>query len=243
MHISSLVTATLWVKKTEIPNIELTMHHFSKKFRSKSLKAPSENMVVAEAICMPLLSYVDNSADHLTVPFPVVPRVILPNPLPLTASGVSHRGYKCRFCSFVAKQRGNLVSHERCHTGERPFQCRYCPYATAQQGSLNLHERIHTGERPHKCRWCNYASGRKETVKIHERRHTGEKPYKCSSCSYATSQRWNLKLHQKRHERESVWCTYPSRAWFTLLCSLACIWVRKLAVVTTVVCTAFHKLA
>ena len=40
-------------------------------------------------------------------------------------------------------RRGNLVDHERIHTGEKPFKCNQCTKKFNQRSAANRHERIH----------------------------------------------------------------------------------------------------
>ncbi len=56
-------------------------------------------------------------------------------------------------CGYSCKRLGELVTHTRTHTGERPFACDEsgCSYAATTSGSLSRQKRTHTEERPFAC--------------------------------------------------------------------------------------------
>lgn len=58
--------------------------------------------------------------------------------------------------------------------GEKPFICPHapCSKAFAQQGDLASHKRLHSGERPHKCHICDKGFIKSSALVTHLKRHT-----------------------------------------------------------------------
>ncbi|NWX05390.1 ZG8 protein, partial [Caloenas nicobarica] len=52
------------------------------------------------------------------------------------------------------RQKNQLVSHERIHSGEKPFGCTDCGKSFVHRQHLLRHQRIHTGEKPFTCTEC-----------------------------------------------------------------------------------------
>ena len=75
---------------------------------------------------------------------------------------------------------GNLVTHRRNNTGEKPLQCCQCPKSFRNSGALVKHRRTHwwefTGEKPWvRTHWWE-PTGENLVVRIYWREPTGENP-------------------------------------------------------------------
>ena len=56
--------------------------------------------------------------------------------------------HECDVCEKRFRTSGDLKSHKRIHTNEKPYECDVCDKAFRRSCDLKRHMRIHTNEKP-----------------------------------------------------------------------------------------------
>ncbi|XP_064121231.1 zinc finger and BTB domain-containing protein 14-like isoform X7 [Macrobrachium nipponense] len=109
--------------------------------------------------------------------------------------------FKCTQCAYNTTTRKYMERHVACHAEKLNFfHCPHCPFKATHMGNLKTHIKIHTGERPFACPYCPYSAVQKEKLNAHVRTHTGEKPFACEYCPYRSTRKDHLKTHVRlRH--------------------------------------------
>ncbi len=96
-----------------------------------------------------------------------------------------HTGYQfvCAQCGHKFKSKGNLLEHERSHTGETPYSCNKCgrTYRTAS-GLWTHHHARHSDTKRHKCEICSKMFWTHGALYKHRKVHTGERNSECKYC-------------------------------------------------------------
>lgn len=110
--------------------------------------------------------------------------------------------HKCDVCNKSFNYAGDLIRHNRRHTGEKPYQCELCVRSFSHNSNLVRHKRIHTGEKLYKCHECNKSFSDSSHLVRHAYVHSNEKPYKCDLCNKFFSQKSNLVRHKCIHTDE-----------------------------------------
>ncbi|KAK7791482.1 hypothetical protein R5R35_008813 [Gryllus longicercus] len=107
--------------------------------------------------------------------------------------------YVCSVCHARFATKGNLIVHNRRHSGELPHVCLLCQATFSTRGNLLRHRKAHSGEKPWQCTVCSSRFTEKKSLKVHMRRHTGERPYHCTMCPKSFTQAGILQTHVAAH--------------------------------------------
>nr|KAI8737033.1 hypothetical protein BgiMline_026187 [Biomphalaria glabrata] len=134
--------------------------------------------------------------------------------------------YKCRYCTFIARDLKRLNCHERSHgmppTRKERFKCMFCPQGFDSEMKFRLHITCHPGLIKfllYRCKKCEFDTNQKHTIVKHitcnrDRKHRGFGPVEeqfsvisrslesrvleCERCDYMSRHKIHMAIHYQR---------------------------------------------
>ena len=108
---------------------------------------------------------------------------------------VKFRDFVCDTCPNSFGKNSHLRRHqERVHSTARKYTCLVCSKGCVSKGDLVTHMKCHTGERSFICETCSLTFTTNSILKAHKRKHDGTM-FQCQSCDKEFSTSSNLKVH------------------------------------------------
>ena len=113
------------------------------------------------------------------------------------ANKVGGTKHQCKLCGKMFALIGNLKTHIKFHSKERPYICEVCGKGFKERNAVIKHRKIHSNTKPFTCQYCGKGFIQPYRLREHMRTHTGEKPFPCEVCKSAFGVKQALKVHMK----------------------------------------------
>lgn len=142
-----------------------------------------------------------------------------------SSKSTSRKTHQCEYCNYSSNRLHHMISHQGCHTGDKPHRCRRCSFKTSWKSSLKNHlktckgvKRVIDGGPAHKCDRCTFVTTWPAALANHlkscnpksncslpkrVRRPTKNsgKLYNCPHCSFSSAWQQSLYKHLRENKR------------------------------------------
>jgi uncharacterized Zn-finger protein len=87
-------------------------------------------------------------------------------------------------CEKAFREKGNLLTHMRIHSGQRVYKCEYgdCEMSFPNSGLQLDHAKDHQGSKDYQCEQCMDKFTKQSALKAHFQSHAGDKTIACKRC-------------------------------------------------------------
>ena len=136
-------------------------------------------------------------------------------------------GHACPKCQYICSTSSSLKNHLRTHSDEKPFRCDFCSYCAKQRGNVKSHMKKRHADKLRSSRRHGRPKGSgsskrssssevgRSVVKEEEHRHEGnsngsrsirtlcKKSYQCNLCGASFVKDHSLRSHMRHHASDS----------------------------------------